>query len=193
MRAGAIWQCMFFFRHPRPVVDPRPVVEQTVRDACVAKATTATLVAPLTSASLPPVQTGAGAIEEAPIRLLVRYRLGEYLSVVLDHLPFAVEQMTGGRKRAGWATRAMLVMVATPAFFYKKWRVGDCRFEIDGRALVRRSRTERLVLPWSEVVDVHRYRGAYLVAKQGGAMPLPYRCFSAEQRERFERCVASRG
>jgi hypothetical protein len=34
---------------------------------------------------------------------------------------------------------------------------------------------------------------AYLVAKEGGAMPIPYRCLSGEQRARLEELLSNAG
>ncbi len=48
-----------------------------------------------------------------------------------------------------------------------------------------------MVLPWREVTAVKRLGNGYLVGKAGGMMPLPYRCFSDEERQRLERWAAA--
>ena len=90
---------------------------------------------------------------------------------------------------AKWFERAVISLLATPVFLYKRASVGTCVFRVDGEQIERKSKTGTLTKPWSSVVLVHRLSGAYLVELEHGAMPLPYRCFSPEQRSAFESFV----
>jgi hypothetical protein len=137
---------------------------------------------------MPP--TDASDAATAPIRFTVSYGLREYLAVLMDYLPVALRESGRPCERLGWTARLVVMLVATPKFLYKKWSIGDCRFEIDGLRLNRQSRSGPIVLPWNEVLEVHRLGGAYLVRKASGMMPLPYRCFGHGERERFEQWAA---
>jgi hypothetical protein len=173
---------MFFFRHPRPVVDPRPVAELTV--------SVEQRVAP-TLASVALKNVRRPARRDPAIRFTVRYGLREYLAIVADFLPTALRERGKPVERIGPGTKLLLAVVATPLFLYKTWRIGSCRFDIDAQGLTRHSRCPPLRLPWHDVQAVHHLGRGYLVRKAGGALPLPYRCFSAEERQRFERWAAA--
>ncbi len=170
---------MLFFRHPKPVVDGRPVAEHAV-------VVEQRQLPALSQPDLPPL-TGTAAPSEEPIRFTTRYGLGEYRSVLREHVPVVLRERGEGIKTAGRGLRWLIAIVATPLFFYKKWRVGDCHFTIDAKGLTRASRGRPLTVAWEEIVTIRRYRAAYLVEIERGAMPLPYRCFSADERRRFER------
>lgn len=173
---------MFNFLHPQPVDRPRPVAEQSVQH-----------VHPALPALAPPT-TGRAPIATpgAPIRFTVSYGLREYLAVLREHLPAMLVQRGMAHQGPGPGPRLLMALLVPPVFWFKKLRVGNCRFEIDAHGLARHSRTGTLALAWHEVGAVHRYGGAYLVAKaRGGAMPLPYRCFSADERRRFDGWVAA--
>lgn len=173
---------MVFFRHPKPVVDPRPVAELNLQAERAPQLSAVAL-----TARHPPADG-----REAPIRFTVSYRLREYLSIVGDFMPIALREAGKHCDRLGLGTRLTLALTAAPMFLYKKLRVGNCRFTIDSRGLTRHSRNGEIVLPWHEVHLVHALSQSYLVRKRSGAMPLPYRCFTAEERERFDRWAAGR-
>jgi hypothetical protein len=127
----------------------------------------------------------------------VCYGLREYLSFVRD---FGIwHQATGGGKsefksgkRSALARllhTTTIYLIAPPIFIMKKRAVGDCQFSIDERRVLRRSKSGDLELPWSQVVRVHRLTRAYLVQEERGAMPLPYRSFTPQQLQQFERIL----
>jgi hypothetical protein len=134
------------------------------------------------------------------ITLRVVYRLGEYLAMLREYLPrgmLAWEQARGKATngRLSWSTRftlaVMVPLAGTPVFLLKKRRMPVCRFKIDMQGIERRAGGRRLSVPWSDVREVHRLRGAWLVDMGKGAMPLPYRCFDPAQRAAFERLLLS--
>lgn len=187
---------MLFIRHPQPVVDSRPVVELSIRCERPEPAEPALLCeaqhdgpAPLPSSAA----SRSAPVADTPIRFTASYGLREYLAVLTDYLPIALRERGRPCERLGWGARLMLTLVATPQFLYKKWRIGDCRFEIDALGLSRQSRSGPLVVPWREVLEVHRLGSAYLVGKDTGKMPLPYRCFGPGERARFEGWAAAAG
>ncbi len=176
---------MFSFLHPRRAAEPRPAAVQSIRQELRA-------LPPLT-ARPPHISMPAPSAARNPVRLDVSYGLQEYLQVVRDHLPTVLAERGMAHRRLGWGSRLMMALLLPPIFLLKRWRIGDCRFEIDMQGLTRHSRTGTLTLPWRDVVTVHSYSGAYLVVKPGGAMPLPYRCFADGERRRFDAWAAGPG
>lgn len=176
---------MLYPRHPKPVVDPRPVATHSIRQE-------QQVSMPLLAPDRPPDHRKAPRPSPV-IRFTVRYGLREYLSVVLDHLPVAVQARGRTHQRIGFLSRLAVALLVTPMFLFKRWRVGDCQFELDANGITRRSRRLPITVSWREATAVHRYRGAYLVVNGRGAMPLPHRCFSEKQRQHFERWIADAG
>jgi len=124
-----------------------------------------------------------------PLEFSVRYRLGEYLRIVRAHmLAKGVLNNLSGLRRA--VSKAVFVVIGTVLFLFKSYRVGTCHFTIDAEAVSRRSKTGLLRLPWSEVVAVYQYEVGYLIFKDRGAMPIPFRVLSPNQREGLAALVA---
>jgi hypothetical protein len=86
-----------------------------------------------------------------------------------------------------------VALIATPIFYVKKRRMPLCAFDIDADGIARTTRAGRLVRRWDEVKAVRRYRQGYLVFMERGAMPIPLRCMTAAQQERFRALVLGRG
>ncbi|HLX24059.1 MAG TPA: YcxB family protein [Usitatibacter sp.] len=124
------------------------------------------------------------------ITIFVSYGLGEYLSVVRDHLPTMLEMgvATGKLKRMPPKVWHPLFLAGSiVAFVFKKRRVGDCTFVIDEKGIHRSALDGAMTVPWSDLVAVRRYSRAYLIDEGSkGAMALPYRCFSPEQKVAME-------
>ena len=128
------------------------------------------------------------------VAITVVYDLREYMSIVRD---FGLwHQSTEGGKR-NWHPKnrglvhhvvhaATIYLIAPPIFLMKKRAVGACEFNIDRNRIQRHSKNENIELPWKDVLRVHRLTQAYLVEKDGGAMPLPYRAFTGSQQQSFE-------
>ena len=129
---------------------------------------------------------------ETPIRFTVSYGLREYLAILADFLPGALSERGRPCERLNFGSRLALAAVVTPMFGYKKLRIGDCSFVINAEGLTRDSRSGPLVVPWRKVLRVHRLKSAYLIQKDTGMMPLPYRCFTAAERQRLERWAGER-
>jgi hypothetical protein len=160
---------MFFSHHPKPAVDSRPAADLTFRAESAKRNSNAGGLAP-------------------PICFTVSYSLFEYLSIIGDFTLVAIREETGKDvDRVGPGARLLMALVVGPTFLYKKLRVGTCRFIIDSQGLTRLSRNSKIVLPWHEVHSVYALGKGYLVRKRSGAMPLPYRCFTVEERARFDR------
>jgi len=110
----------------------------------------------------------------------VDYRLGEYQAFVLEHYRYK----TG--KTPGPIARFLVSLFAAPFFFLKKRKLGRCGFTVDTQGIRRRSNHGELSVAWPEVVAVHRYAPGLLVEMDRGAIPIPFRCLSTEQRESCE-------
>jgi hypothetical protein len=78
-----------------------------------------------------------------------------------------------------------VALIATPVFYMKKRRMPVCAFHIDADGIERTTRTGRMACRWDEVKAVRRYRQGYLVIMEKGAMPIPFRCMTAMEQERF--------
>ena len=66
-------------------------------------------------------------------------------------------------------------------FLVKKRRMPVCEFTIDKHHIARKTKDGRLLVAWSDIVAIHVYSQGYLVEKNNGAMPLPFRCLSPEE------------
>jgi len=121
----------------------------------------------------------------------VRYRYGEYLSIVKAH---SLEKIVP--PNAGRATRAiymaLLVILATFLFFMKSWRIGRCRFIIDKSQISRQSKGGTVSVPWSELISVHRFERGWLLDKGNGAMPIPFRVLTTAQRQFMSELIDSK-
>ena len=116
----------------------------------------------------------------------VSYSLSEYLSIVQDHYPRASASYYSRRgkplKRITRLTTLVLTLVGSVMFFFKKRRMPVCHFTINGERIKRVTQDGILEFPWTGVVAVHRYTQGYLIQKSRGAVPLPYRCLTEDQR-----------
>jgi hypothetical protein len=113
----------------------------------------------------------------------VSYQLGEYRQFALEHGGYIA------RKPLGFFGTAFLSVLAAPVFLLKAARVGRCTFSIDLAGIVRTSKAGELRIPWGEVTDVHRYTRGLLIEKVGGAVPIPNRCLTPQQRVSLDALV----
>jgi hypothetical protein len=132
----------------------------------------------------------------------VAYRLPEYLSTVLEYAPYAITGKKRGvspnsvvapTEQISQLARVTIKAVSSIAFLYKVSRVGDCIFAFDTEGLSRQSKMGELTVPWTKVERVFRLSQAYLFSKERGAMPVPYRCLSPEERASLEELLLSVG
>lgn len=129
---------------------------------------------------------------DATVEVAVEYQLQEYKQVLRELYPIYLA--TTGKKPDrllpwNWpiVEESLFAVVAPIVFFYKKRRVGDCVFTFGEAGFSRTSESGTGQKTWDEVKIVHRLSAAYLIElKTGGAMPVPYRVFTPEQRELFE-------
>lgn len=121
------------------------------------------------------------------IRFTVRYRLLEYVQLVSAHMQAELarrkraegKQLKGGERRL---LQALLWLICPLMFFYKTLKVGACSFVIDEAGLVRACSGGQIKLPWSQVAAVYEYPAGYLVLECDGAMLVPFRALSPQQR-----------
>lgn len=125
----------------------------------------------------------------------VSYRLQEYLQILFDFAPLEHHRRAVLKGKAApdeqprkmsWHIKGMLFVVGSAAYFYKVSKVGACNFQVHSGGVDRTSKGGTLKTPWSAVTQVNVLSGAYLVQKASGAMPIPFRCMSASEREEFE-------
>lgn len=124
------------------------------------------------------------------IEFSVSYSLSEYLSMVQEHYPSALAEYYSRRgkptKRMSRLAKLLVVLVASVAFYFKKRRMHVCHFTVDGERIQRVTQDGVLNILWTDVVAVRRYTQGYMVQKFRGAIPLPYRCLTGDQRKLLE-------
>lgn len=120
------------------------------------------------------------------IQFSVSYTLSEYLSFIQDHATIVMNEELAARGKPP-KTKVPIVIrffvgaFASVMFFFKKRRMPVCEFTIDEDHIARITADGKVIVPWRDVIAIHRYRNGYLVAKTGGAMPLPLRCLTPDQ------------
>jgi len=120
------------------------------------------------------------------IDFAVSYAFAEYRRFVLEHISHVRGRVPS------WIGRQFIVGMAAPLFWIKKQRMPHCAFHIDAAGIRRTTAGGALNVPWSKVTAIHRYSPGYLIEKVGGALPIPYRCLTENQRGDFEQLVLLR-
>jgi hypothetical protein len=133
--------------------------------------------------------------QNVPISFHVRYRLGEYLSLVTAHVIAELRRRKSEQgKMLRWydlpILKGTLYLVVPPIFLFKVLQVGACDFKFDDTGIVRNSKSGEVVVPWSKVETIHEYPAGYLFAKGNGAMPVPLRVLTDEQLLQLQRYIA---
>lgn len=126
------------------------------------------------------------------ISVTVEYQLAEYKRMVCDFMPLhlAAMQKTPNRYLPwNWPIieRAFSAVFIPIMFKIKVAKVGTCKFTFSEEGLTRESEVGVKSCGWDEVSAVNSLSGTYLIhLRSGGAMPVPYRVFSTEERRAFE-------
>jgi len=180
--------------HPRSVWRTREVAELSAKVPFV-RAIDENLVLRVSSntkSSKPPhvIAMQQSLPEAYAVKFSVSYSLGEYLSIVQDHIPSVLSAYEAERGKPLTRRPKLLkffwIPLASVGFYFKKRRMPVCHFTIDRERIQRVTRDGTLEIPWTNVIAVHPSTQGYLVEKSKGAVPLPYRCLTAEQAEAFE-------
>ncbi|WGG53176.1 YcxB family protein [Rugamonas sp. DEMB1] len=126
----------------------------------------------------------------APLRLNVVYQRAEYVDIVLElvALELAKQAKKKGKdhKPMGKASRLLAAALLSAIFFYKRLSMPSNDFTISKQGIRRVNRRGTVDVKWVDVTAVHRFARGYLLIKRNGGMPLPYRCFTSEQRAAME-------
>jgi len=175
------------FTHPKPVGSRRPIAELSVagKQQLIVDPGHVLTAEPLKihpPANPPLTQNPA---RTPRLHFSVSYSLAEYRSFVQEHMAVVMAKRVAakGKRSQGQSRllRWLIGAVAGPAFLLKKRRMPVCEFTIDEHEILRKAADGHLVVPWSKVVAVHRYSQGYLVERDNGGIPIPYRCLSNEQ------------
>lgn len=135
----------------------------------------------------------------ANLQVAVEYQVDEYKQVVRDFisLDFATTGKAPNRLLPwNWPiVEAFLFSIFVPSvFLFKKRKVGSCMFTVSEAGLSGTSKSGTSNLHWNDIKEVKRFSSSYLIElKMGGAMPIPYRVFTPEQRQLFERLACGAG
>ncbi|RUO25560.1 hypothetical protein CWE09_02160 [Aliidiomarina minuta] len=126
------------------------------------------------------------------ISVTVEYQLAEYKRMVCDFMPLHLASMQKPPNRYlpwNWPIieRAFSAVFIPIMFKIKVATVGTCKFTFSEVGLTRESKVGVKFCGWDEVLSVNSLSGIYLIhLRSGGAMPVPYRVFSTEDRRAFE-------
>jgi len=135
----------------------------------------------------------------ATVKVAVEYQLEEYKQVLRDFIPLhyaAKGQQPNRYLPWNWhiTEKVLFAMFIPLVFWLKKARVGTCEFTFSQAWISRASAAGTGARSWPEVKAVHHLSAAYLIElTAGGAMPIPYRVFTTEQRAVFEQLAARAG
>lgn len=119
------------------------------------------------------------------VKFSVHYRLWEYLTFVTEHSFETDEALRDTRGIKRLLAELLQRFLASLAFFYKTGRLGQCDFVISSAGLSRQTKIGMSSIPWSSVRAVHTYSPGYLVELDQGAVPIPFRVLSEQQRALF--------
>jgi hypothetical protein len=131
------------------------------------------------------------------IKVTVDYQLDEYKRMMCDFMPLHLAAMEKPPNRYlpwNWpfVDRALVAVLLPIAFKIKTRIIGSCKFTFSETGFIRESKTGVKSGGWDEVSGVDSLSGSYLIhLSSGGAMPVPFRVFSAEERLAFERILSS--
>jgi hypothetical protein len=76
-------------------------------------------------------------------------------------------------------------------FFLKSRRVGVCTFTLSSEGVARSAKGGTFTVPWSHIKAVQKYESSYLIDTGDGAMPIPFRVLSGDQRRAVETWAGS--
>jgi len=182
-----------WFRHPKPFIQ-KPVATQTVKRSSEAPPATNSITVDKSSAdtAAPDIALPRDASDTTPIRFAVTYTLRDYLTVLREHVSMESARRSG--KKLGALTRATLpiwvTLIGLPMYVIKRLHMPVCDFRIDDDGVSRSSAKGTQTKPWNELVEARAYSGSYLLVFKRGAMPVPYRCLSAQQVVRMRALLA---
>lgn len=87
---------------------------------------------------------------------------------------------------------AALAIIAPPIFAWRMLSVGRCMFVFSTAGISRISKGITASRTWDQVKHVQRLQAVYFIELlEGGAIPIPFREMDTEQRQQFERLLAS--
>jgi hypothetical protein len=113
----------------------------------------------------------------------VVYRVSEYRQFVFEY----VREVKGAAP--GFVGRILISAMAVVVFAVKKSKMPLCSFSIDPSGIRRRTASGEYFVPWKRVKRALRYAPGYLFELDRGAMPVPYRCLSDDQRALLDRLI----
>lgn len=123
------------------------------------------------------------------IHFAVSYTLREYLSIVGDYIvKLSQEDALKKHPDREPPTSFPLTMLffrvfGSLAFVFKKSRMPVCEFNIDGDKISRTTKHGEISIPWDEIINLHASADGFILFKEKGGLPIPYRCLSKQERD----------
>lgn len=126
------------------------------------------------------------------ISVTVEYQLAEYKRMVFDVMPSHLTALKKPPNRYlpwNWPIidKAFAAVFIPIIFKIKVAKVGICKFTFGEDGFSRECKVGVKTIGWDEVSAVNSLSGCYVIhLSSGGALPVPYRVFSTEERRAFE-------
>jgi hypothetical protein len=166
---------MFWFNHPKPVGDRKPVAALVQRH--IDSRNTLSLDTP--SPDLPTLYKLDQA-DDAPLEFSVRYTLREYVSFMWQHAHYLIR-----RRRIQAPASWYMLIKSTWASAFHFVTQGRSRhtyaFTIDRHGIVRTGPGGVTLIGWVDVIAIRTYSRGRLMVLKRGTLPIPVRCLTREQ------------
>jgi hypothetical protein len=123
------------------------------------------------------------------IAFTVRYTLREYLAIVGDYVVALGKEnelkKNPNREPSENSPISLFFfrLFGSLAFMIKKARMPECEFRIDNSKIARTTKHGTITIEWNEIVNLHIADEGFILFKEKGGLPIPFRCISEEERE----------
>jgi hypothetical protein len=119
------------------------------------------------------------------IEVSVKYSLDDYYKIIADHVPNAVRENSRKSSALGaWITCKVVPTISCLVAVLNGKLKPTYHFTVSSEGVRRSGGARELFVTWSEIKKVRNYgTNFFMELEKGGALPLPYRFLSKEQRD----------
>lgn len=122
-------------------------------------------------------------------QISIDYQRKEYLVFAREVLGLEI----GTEKLDKWYVKIPMNAFFSLVFWLKMQKEGTCVLEFDERGFSRKSKSGESSMAWENLKSIQELKNIYLLVGQNkGSVPIPKRCFTAEQNELFKSLCARR-
>lgn len=124
-----------------------------------------------------------------PIEVTVKYSLSDYYKIISNHVPYAVQENPKKSSPIGaWLIRKVVPTISCIVAIANGKLKPSYHFTVSPEGVRRSGGKREMLVPWSDIVKVRNYGTNFFIElKRGGALPLPYRFLTHEQRDVLNR------